>query len=117
MGRIFWYTRSNGRSPVQEDIALLPDPDRAKIDAYVSHLAALGSRLGPPEVKTIEGKLKELRIPIGRGHYRIFFFFMAGDDTYLLHSFLKKTQKTPQKEKVTATNRMKLIMSALRGKS
>jgi hypothetical protein len=75
MGKAYWYTTDNGRSPVEEGINDLSIPDQAKIYAYVKKLEEFGYRLGVPFVKPIEGKIKELRIPVSPGKYRIFFFF------------------------------------------
>ena len=110
MGKAYWYTARSGRSPVEEGIEGLPVPDQAKVYAFISKLEEVGYRLGVPFVKPIEGKLKELRIPVSPGQYRVFFFFHHGEDFYLLHGFLKKTQKTPPKEIETAKKRMKYII-------
>jgi len=110
MGKAYWYTTLSGRSPVENEIDKLPIPDQAKIYAYIRTLEQEGYRLGTPFVKTIDGSLKELRIPVSPGQYRIFYFFYAGEDFYLLHGFLKKTQKTPLKEIETAKKRMKYII-------
>lgn len=109
MGKTYWYTTESGRSPVEEEINGFPVPDQAKVYAYIAMLEKVGCRLGVPFVKPIDGKLKELRIPIVPGQYRVFFFFHKGEDFYLLHGFLKKTQKTPPKEIETAKRRMKHI--------
>jgi phage-related protein len=109
MGKAYWYTTQNGRSPVEEGINDLPVPDQAKVYAYISKLEEMGYRLGAPFVKPIEGKLRELRILVAPGQYRVFFFFHHGEDFYLLHGFLKKTQKTPPKEIETAKKRMNQI--------
>ena len=109
MGKVYWCTTDSGRSPVEEAVDTLPLPDQAKIYAYIQKLEEYGYRLGVPFVKNIEGKIKELRIPISPGHYRIFYFFHHGEDFYLLHAFLKKVQKTPQKEISIARKRMNII--------
>jgi phage-related protein len=109
MGKVFWYTTDSGRSPVEEGIDELSLPDQAKIYAYIEKLEEFGHRLGMPFVKPIEAKIKELRIPISPGQYRIFFFFHRGEDFYLLHGFIKKTQKIPPKELDVARKRMKLV--------
>jgi hypothetical protein len=55
---------------------IFSQPDQAKIYAYIEKLAEYGHRLGVPFVKQIEGKIRELRIPVSPGNYRIFFSFM-----------------------------------------
>ena len=73
-----------------------------KIYEYISILEARGARAGEPFVKHIDGKLWELR----PSSDRIFFFY--GDDQcfVLLHHFMKKSRKTPQKEIDTAERNM-----------
>jgi phage-related protein len=115
VGKAYWYTTDSGRSPVEEDINDLSMPDQAKIYAYIKKLEEFGYRLGVPFVKPIEGKIKELRIPVSPGQYRIFFFFHYREDFYLLHGFLKKTQKTPPKEIDVARKRMKSILISIGG--
>lgn len=113
MGKAYWYLTSNGRSPVEEKIEKLAKPDQAKIYAHISMLEKYGKRLNMPTVRRIDGKLKELRITISPGKYRIFFFFHDGDDFYLLHGILKKVQKTPKKDINTAKKRMKIILQEM----
>ena len=115
MGKVFWYTTDSGRSPVEEGIDDLSLPDQAKIYAYIEKLEEFGYRLGVPFVKSIEGKIKELRIPVSPGQYRIFFFFHCREDFFLLHGFLKKTQKTPLKEIDVARKRMRYILMNIGG--
>jgi phage-related protein len=107
MGKAYWYMTESGRSVVEERIDKLPVPDQAKIYAYISKLEQVGYKLGTPFVKPIDGRLKEFRIPVAPGQYRVFFFFHHGEDFYLLHGFLKKT---PPKEIETAKKRMKRII-------
>ncbi|MDA8090429.1 MAG: type II toxin-antitoxin system RelE/ParE family toxin [Nitrospiraceae bacterium] len=45
-----------------------------------------------------------------RNQHRIFYVVMRGKEMYLLHVYLKKTQKAPLKELETAKLRMKLLM-------
>ena len=66
-----------------------------------------------PTVRKIEGKLKELRIIISPGKYRIFYLFHEGENFFLLHGILKKVQKTPKKDINTAKKRMKTILRQL----
>ena len=113
MGKAYWYLTNNGRSPVEEAIEKLSKPDQAKIYANISLLEKFGNRLGMPAVRKIEGKLKELRITISPGKYRIFYFFYEGENFYLLHGILKKVQKTPKKDINTAKKRMKTILRQL----
>ena len=101
MFKIYFYEDKDGYSPVYEHIQMLSlrkDKDSrinsSKINEYVEVLSKHGKAAGAPYIKHIDGEIWELR-PI-RG--RIFFASWAGDGFILLHHFLKKTQKTPQRE-------------------
>ncbi|MFQ8599957.1 MAG: type II toxin-antitoxin system RelE/ParE family toxin [Oscillospiraceae bacterium] len=59
--------------------------------------------MGSSTVKHIDGDLWELR-PLEN---RIFFFYWRNDTFVLLHHFVKKSQKTPEKEIQKARNNMK----------
>lgn len=65
-----------------------------KINDYIEALHKYGTRVGEPYVKHIDGKIWELR-PLRN---RILFFGYDGEQFILLSHFIKKTQKTPQRE-------------------
>jgi phage-related protein len=77
--------------------------NRAKILSYIGALEEYGTRIGQPVVKHIDGDLWELR-PINN---RIFFFYWKDNKFILLHHFIKKTNKTPQREIDNAKSKMK----------
>ena len=64
--------------------------------------------MGLPLVRKMETDLWEIRVSITDGICRIF-FTIAENIMILLHGFVKKSQKTPQKELETAQNRLKLF--------
>lgn len=103
MYTIEFYHDRNGRSEILEFLDALQEKaetsksdriNRAKILTYVSALAEYGTRIGQPTVKHIEGSIWELR-PLSN---RIFFFYWKDNTFVLLHHFVKKSQKTPEKE-------------------
>ena len=77
--------------------------NKNKVFTYIKALQEYGTRVGSPIVKHITGDLWELR-PLNN---RIFFFFWKENKFILVHHFIKKTQKTPQKEIETAIRNMK----------
>jgi phage-related protein len=77
--------------------------NRIKILAYLQALKEYGTHIGQPIVKHIEGSLWELR-PLKN---RMFFFYWKDDTFVLLHHFIKKSQKTPEKEIEKARLRQK----------
>ena len=73
-----------------------------KIMAYLQVLSVKGTKAGKPYVKRIDEEIWELR-PLKN---RIFFFYKKENSYVLLHHFIKKTQKTPNKEIEKARNEM-----------
>lgn len=68
--------------------------NREKILAYIGALERYGTGIGEPYVKHIVDEVWELR-PLRN---RIFFFYWKDNKFVLLHHFIKKSQKTPQRE-------------------
>lgn len=103
MFEIIFYHDKNGKSDIldyldnlNQNSATSKDAriNHTKILTYLSALAHYGTRIGQPTVKHIEGNIWELR-PLNN---RIFFFYWQDNKFVLLHHFIKKSQKTPQKE-------------------
>ena len=65
-----------------------------KIYEYIKYLSEVGQGAREPYVKHLDGDIWELR-PI---RDRILFAAWNGQSFILLHHFIKKTQKTPQRE-------------------
>ena len=77
----------------------------AKIFALLEVLDESGIYLGSRNLKKITGEIYELRIS-GKVQVRIFCCF-KDNKIYLLHAFVKKTQKIPKNELYTAINRLR----------
>jgi phage-related protein len=105
--RVIFYENENGRMPVREALESLSEPDQAKAAAHLALLEKHGHALREPHVKYLQEKLRELRFKISAGQYRVFFFFQVGEQAVLLHSMVKKTQQTPQRDLELAMKRMK----------
>ena len=58
----------------------------------------LGPNLGKPYVGTIGSGLYEIRAKGREGIGRSLYCTVKGREVVILHSFIKKTQKTPKKE-------------------
>jgi len=69
----------------------------------------LGPSLGPPYTKAIGAGLFEIRSKGREGIGRSFFCAVKGREVIVLHSFVKKTQKTPKKEIKLARQRLKEV--------
>jgi len=55
-------------------------------------------------------KLWELRVQVAKSAYRVFYFAHTGRHFVMLHTFLKKTQKTPRQEIAIAERRMEKLL-------
>ena len=75
-------------------------------------MTAVGANLGPPHTDSFGDGLFELRLKGAEGIGRVFFCTLAGRRVVMLHSFVKKTQKTPPKEIEIARKRMKEVKHA-----
>ena len=97
-----FYTKENGKIPVKEFLLSLSPKLRAKAFSDIDLLRKHGSELREPYVKPLKGKankgLYELRIKFSSDIARIFYFTFYDNKYILLHGFIKKTDKTPQKE-------------------
>jgi phage-related protein len=70
-----------------------------------------GPALGLPYTKAIGDGLFEIRAKGKEGIGRSFFCTVTGQEIIILHSFIKKSQKTPKKELVTARKRLNKVKS------
>ena len=86
-------------------IKSLPKPTVAKVLRNIDLLEKFGQKLGPPHTKKISACLFELRI-LGKQEVRIFYTFHKSQ-IFLLHGFVKKSQKIPKKEIKNALQKLK----------
>lgn len=101
MHKIYFYRDKNGKEPVYDylrELTQKKDKDSRikanKISDYIEVLSRYGTQAGEPYIKHLDGEIWELR-PL---RDRILFVAWHNDGYVLLHSFMKKTQKTPQRE-------------------
>ncbi len=82
----------------------MPKKELAKILRDVDLLSEYGYNLGMPHIKKMKGTddIWELRVKISSKNYRIFYFTFKENAYMMLHAFLKKSNKTPQRELNTA---------------
>ena len=99
------YETATGRRPVQEYLDGLNAADAARVRFDIALLGNAGLNLGAPYVRSIKGKLWELRTT-GHTQHRVLYFAASGRRLVLLHAFTKKTRKTPPAEIETAMRRM-----------
>ena len=97
------YKDKNGKSEIEEYIRILQEKGISskdsrikvnKIISYINQLSIKGLELGEPYLKHLEDEIWELR-PL---RDRILFTYYDNNNFILLHSFMKRTQKTPRRE-------------------
>lgn len=97
---------------IQDEILALPDSLAARYVVLTRRIAAVGPNLGAPHTEAFGEGLFELRLKGQEGIARVFFCTLVGRRVVMLHSFVKKTQKTPPRELAVARARMKEIKHA-----
>tara|TARA_B100001105_G_C22384016_1_gene441001 strand:+ start:1536 stop:1868 length:333 start_codon:yes stop_codon:yes gene_type:complete len=106
------YTIEYYSETVAEEILALPDTLAARYVVLTRRIMAVGPNLGPPHTDAFGEGLFELRLKGQEGIARVFFCALVGRRVMMLHSFIKKTQKTPQREIEVARKRMKEVKHA-----
>lgn len=105
-----FYQKENGEIPVRDFLYSLSPKLRAKAFSDIELLKEMGNELREPYIKYMKGKknqgLIELRIKFAHDIARIFYFTYYNNTFVLLHGFIKKSMKTPEKELVKARNYM-----------
>ena len=102
--RIDYYSED-----VQGEILSLPDTLAARYIVLTRRMEALGPNLGEPHTKAFGHGLFELRLKGAEGIARVFYCTIVGKRIFMLHCFVKKSQKTPQADLNLAIARMKEV--------
>lgn len=106
------YIISYYNKAVQSQIIELPDTLAARYVVLTRRMLALGSNLGEPHTKAFGDGLFELRLKGAEGIARVFFCTLVGKRIVMLHSFIKKSDRTPLREIDVAETRMKEVKHA-----
>jgi phage-related protein len=93
--------------PVRDWLKRLPREDRLEIGGDIQSVQ-FGWPLGMPLVKHLQGDLWEVRSTLNNRIARVI-FAVHGNTMYLLHGFIKSSQKTPPAELALAEKRWKQI--------
>lgn len=99
---------------VRGEIDALPMTLRVRYAVLTARMVAYGPNLGEPHTEAFGGGLFELRLKGAEGIARVFYCVQVGRRIVMLHSFIKKTQKTPPRERKIAENRLKEIKNDAR---
>ena len=92
---------------VQEEILSLPTTLQARYICLTERMMEYGPNLGLPHTAAFGSGLFELRLKGVEGIARVFFCTLVKQEIVMLHSFIKKSQKTPDREIKFARQRMK----------
>lgn len=106
--RAYFYQLDSGKEPVRDWLLSLPPEDRKSVGDDI-RTAEFGWPVGMPLCRAIANRkgLWEVRTRLSGGRIARVFFCVANGKMILLHGFIKKTQKTPDKELDIAAKRMK----------
>jgi len=94
-----FYRLPSGKEPVRDWLLELPVADRKIIGGDLMAVE-FGWPCGEPLCKSLSGYagLREFRSSLSGGRIARVFFYVSGSAMVLLHGFVKKPQKTPDKD-------------------
>ncbi len=95
---------------VDAEVETLPEDMRARLARIAKLIEENGlERTGEPHVKHVEGRLWEMRLKGRSGISRALYVTAVGRRVVIVRVFVKKTEKTPQREIDLALSRAKSI--------
>ena len=95
------------RDDIQAFLLSFNNSTVSKVINSLELLDELGEQIRPPRSKKIAKNIYELRI-VSDLHVRIFYTFYK-ENFWILHAFIKKSQKIPSKELKIVINRLKYL--------
>ncbi|WP_256663521.1 type II toxin-antitoxin system RelE/ParE family toxin [Pseudomonas sp. C27(2019)] len=93
----------------EEQFLQMPNKIQARMLKLLELMEKHGANLGYPHTEAISGGLFEIRAKATEGIGRALFCYLKGQHIYVLHAFVKKTQKTPRKDLDLARQRQKEV--------
>lgn len=108
--KVVFFRTGSGTEPVRRWLKSLSSSYKKAIGEDVKTVQ-FGWPLGMPLVEKIEPYLWEVRTEVPNGIARIL-FTVDGHMMILLHGFIKKTKKIPQRELNTARSRLRQYQEA-----
>lgn len=107
----FFYVTEAGKRPVREWLMEMSPEDRRSIGEDIATLEFCWP-VGMPKCRAMKGVkgLYEIRSSLKAGQIARTFFILIDTRMVLLHGFMKKTQKTPDKELNLAIARLKDVL-------
>ncbi len=105
--RIVYYNEK-----VKSAVFALPAGIAADYLRLTEAMTEFGANLRMPHSRTMGDGLFELRPKGAEGIARVFYCTQIGKQIVVLHSFVKKTQETPESELKIARKRLKEVKNA-----
>jgi phage-related protein len=106
------YQISYYNEALQEEIYELPKTLVTRYVMLTQRMIAIGPNLGEPHTKAFGNSMFELRLKGAEGIARVFYCTLVGKRIVMLHSFVKKSERTPLRERETAEARLKEVKRA-----
>jgi hypothetical protein len=100
------FYAEDGKRPVMDWILSLDEDVQGKVLARIALLREKGPTLDFPYTSQIEGKMRELRLRLGKTRYRVLYFFDDARYGVLLHGFTKDTESVEEADKAIGRARM-----------
>jgi phage-related protein len=94
---------------VEDSILSMPPKIQARMIKLLELMEKHGAHLGPPHTEAMGDGLFEIRAKAQEGIGRSLFCYLKGQQIFVLHAFVKKSQKTPKKELELAKSRQKEV--------
>jgi phage-related protein len=96
---------------VAKTILKMPSGLLARYVHITDMMLVFGPNLGMPHTRAMGEKLFEIRLKGKEGISRVFYCTKAGQRIIMLHMFIKKGEKTPEKELRIARARLQEVVS------
>jgi phage-related protein len=95
---------------VDSEVDALPEDMRARLVRIAKLIEEKGlERVEEPHVKHLQGRLWEMRLRGRSGISRALYVTAVGKRVVIVRVFVKKTERTPQREIALALSRAKLV--------
>lgn len=94
---------------IETELLNWPNKLKAKLLKIFDLITVCGANLGMPITRSLGGGLFEIRVKAQEGIGRAFFCYIVKNEIMILHSFIKKTEKTPLPELNLAITRLNEI--------
>ena len=106
--RAYFYRTSGSRDPVRDRLLEQSIEDRKLIGIDIKTIE-FGWPIGMPTCRSLGRGIWDVRSNLSGGRIARVLFGVRGNRMFLLHAFMKKTQKTPSSDIDLALQRLKEI--------